>query len=138
TALLREHADSCDRETSHHRSRDNQFHESRHARRPRHVRWHGYHVTFAASCACLAVVAVALSTPALAFLTPFALKTCDSARSGTAKFARLSRLKTSNRSWRFARSDIARLLASERSTVIRPGPLAGFRPLFPRRPAGGM
>lgn len=50
---------------------------------------------------------------------------------GFAKFARLKRLKTSNRNWMEARSRTAEVLNTEKSIALNPGPEMAFLPRLP-------
>ncbi len=88
------------------------------------------------SCTCLAVVTVDVMRPQLGATSPAAFVKAMRP-DGTAKFARLSRLKISIRAWIDRCAASGNDLISERSTLTRPGPVSVFRPRLPRVPAAG-
>src|SRR4030095_8150102 len=91
---------------------------------------------FTPSCTCLAVVTVDVIRPHVGDTSPAALVNAMRP-DGTAKFARLNRLKISIRAWIECDRCSGNDLIIDRSKLTSPGPVSVFRPRLPRMPGAG-
>src|SRR5262249_60386789 len=74
--------------------------------------------------------------PAVPSGASFSTAPANTGRVGVAKFARLSRLNTSNRIWRRVLPTRAWFFTSDRSTLANPAARRKLRGVFPRVPRG--